>query len=545
MKRWLRLAAVFLMSSSLSLPAGQAPSAFAGAPDSVLEAMREEMQRSLAQLALPDTPRPYYIEYRVDDVDQYNGESVFGAIRSNTRARTRLARVVVRLGDYQRDSYLGEAAVEQAPLDNDPAALRHQLWSATDRAFKSAAEAWNQKQAIRKRFQAVDEIQDFSREPQTVSIGELKSLQVDEAGWSALLRRASALYRKDPQVQSLQAVLNARVTNRYFLNSEGSVARSGSAAYMFAVEGSTQAPDGMRLARSPGHTVGRPEELPTATQAEAEAAQVVATLGQLRSAPVVEDEFHGPVWFSADAANTLFNRVGGSLGAVKAFNPGDPGRAQGEYGSSYKLRILPEFLSIVDDPTQQRFQGKTLIGSYAVDDEAVKARPVTVVEKGILVSYLVGRQPVRDFPQSNGHGRAAPSRDPAPHYSNLFVRGANGLPPDKLQEKLIEMCRQRGLTYGYYVQTMTPDLSPRLLYRVYLDGKRELVRGAMFDQLDARALRNDLAAVGDDAYLEQRMDPLSSALVTPSLLFEEVAVKRASRSQEKLPDYGPPPLPAR
>ena len=541
MKPPLRLAAVILIGC-LALPAGQVPAKFAGAGDPVLEAMQEEMQRSLRQLALPDVARPYYIEYRVDDVDQYNGEAVFGAMRTDTRARTRLARVVVRLGDYQHDSYLGEAAVEQAPLDNDVAALRHQLWSATDRAFKTALEASNQKQAIRKRFQSVDEIQDFSREPRMESLGVVKTLQVDGARWSTVLRRASGLYRRDPQVQSLQAVLNGRVMNRYFLNSEGSVARSGSAAYMFGVAGSTQAADGMRLARSPAHTVGEASELPSPAEIEAEAGQVVVTLGQLRNAPVVEDEFHGPVLFSSDAANTMFNRVASGLGATKSFNPGDPGRAQGEYGSSYRSRILPAFVSVVDDPTQARFQGKTLIGAYAVDDEGVKARPVTLVEKGILVSYLVGRQPVRDFPHSNGHGRAAPARDPAPHYSNLFVHSANGLSPEELQKKLVTMCQQRGLPYGYYVETMAPDLAPRLLYRVYLDGRRELVRGAVFDQLDARTLRNDLVATGNDLYLEQRMDPMPSAVVTPSLLFEELTVKRASQSQEKLPDYAAPPL---
>jgi TldD protein len=501
----------------------------------------------MAQLSLPGVPRPYYIEYRSDDIDQYQAEAVFGALSTDLRSRTRLARVEVRLGDYKQDSYFGDAtsAVESAPLDDDAAAVRHQLWKATDRAFKTAVEGLNRKQALRKRFPDPAAVDDFSREAPVRWLAPLKTLQVDRARWSAVLRGASGLYRSDPRVENLQAEFNARAVNRYLLNSEGTLARFGSTAYTVTIAGMTQAADGTHLVRSPAHTAADPSELPGADQVQKEAAQVVETLGQLRDAPLVEDEYHGPVLFSGDSSNTLFNRVAGELAAGRAYGVPNTARAPGSYAYSYKSRILPNFLSVVDDPTRERFGGQRLVGSYAVDDDGVKAQAVTLVDKGTLINYLVGRQPVRDFPRSNGHGRANPGKDPSAHYASLFVQSSAGISPGELRNKMIAMCKERGLPYGYYVETMAPDLSPRLLYRVYTDGRRELVRGASFEQLDARALRSDVIAAGNDAYLDQRMDPVPSSIVTPSLLFEEVTVKRASRPGEKLPDYPAPALSGR
>ena len=275
------------------------------------------------------------------------------------------------------------------------------------------------------------------------------------------------------------------------------------------------------------------------------AEKLLDTLAALRQAPVVEDSYRGPVMFSADAANTVFyNLVVPAITGDKP-QPGDPARTTGDYASLFKSRVLPPFLSLVDDPTLTRFQDQSLVGSYTVDDEGVKAQPVTVVENGTLLNYLIGRRPIRDFPHSNGHGLASPGGSARPSIGNLFVRASESYPVEQLKKRLLDMCRDQGRPYGYLVETTGTDLAPRLIYRVYVkDGHQELVRGAVFGQLDTRALRNDLLAVGDDADVEGRPDPVPNSLVTPSLLFEELEIKRADRIKEKLPQYPPPALSA-
>src|SRR5256714_8131168 len=150
--------------------------------------------------------------------------------------------------------------------------------------------------------------------------------------------------------------------------------------------------------------VARPEEMPTHDALLGEAKKMLETVVALRQAPIVEEEYRGPVLFAADAGNDIVASLIGQN--VLGLKPplGRPNRTTGAFASSYKTRVLPNFLSVVDDPTLKDFQGKSLVGSYDVDDDGVKAQPVTVVQNGTLVNYLVGRQPIRDFPLSNGHG---------------------------------------------------------------------------------------------------------------------------------------------
>jgi hypothetical protein len=168
-----------------------------------------------------------------------------------------------------------------------------------------------------------------------------------------------------------------------------------------------------------------------------------------------------------------------------------------------------------------------------------------VVNNGQLENFLIGRQPIRDFSTSNGHGRAAGSGSTAPAPGNLFIRATKTSTREELKKQLIDECRTRGFPYGYYVDTLGPRLSPRMLYRVWVnDGHEELVRGAVFNELDIRALRSDLVAAGDDPLVSNRTGVPFTTIVSPSVLFDELEVKRADNSNEKLPDYPAPSLTA-
>jgi predicted Zn-dependent protease len=223
--------------------------------------------------------------------------------------------------------------------------------------------------------------------------------------------------------------------------------------------------------------------------------------------------------------------------------PSDSARTTGPWASYYKSRVLPDFLSVVDDPTTASFNGRTLVGSYELDDEGVTAMPVTVVDKGMLTSYLVGRRPIRDFPRSNGHGRAAPGGAPVASFANLFVRANPGYSFEELKRKLVEICRQQGKPYGILVYSAASgnNVVPELMYRVWADdGRMELVRGGTFAELDMRTLRNEVVAAGDDLQADNSNEAIPKAVINPSVLFEELEVQRNTRLQETLPSYPPP-----
>ena len=517
--------------------------------DPVLQAMSAELDRSKSKLKMEGVALPYYIDYRVTDLDAYAAEAAFGALRTNLRTRSRFLRVVVRVGDYKQDSFFGQGqgVLEIMPLDDDALALRHRIWLATDKAYKAATEAFTAKQAQLKQYSVDQPVDDFAHAEPVVSVGPLVELRLDPQPWLKMLQEASALYESDSQIESSNSALGVTAVNRYFLNSEGTVVRSGQLYYDLRVSASTQAADGMRLDRSHADVVLKLNELPSRDAFLARTKQMLATLKQLRDAPVVDEEYRGPVLFSGDTASELFgDLLGQSLLGVKP-DLGQSARTKGAFASSYKSRVLPEFLSVVDDPTLPSINGQDLIGTYDVDDEGVKAARVSLIEDGRLVNYLLGREPIRDFPSSNGHGRAQlPQNYPGPSLGNFIVRTAQPLPQEELKKKLLELCKQQDLPFGYYAATFGPNLTPRLLYKVWVkDGHEELVRGAAFGDLNVRALRNDLLAAGDDLYIDNRMQNIPHSIASPSILVDNLEVKRANTNKDKLPEYPPPVIASR
>jgi TldD protein len=539
------LAMSFLLICALPAPAQQKDAKAASvSSDPLLQAMREELARSKSQLKMDNVPPPYYIEYRLTDIDYYEAEAAFGALRQSQRSRSRSARVVVRVGDYKQDSYYGPGtgSVDLAPLDNDPIALRRQLWLATDQAYKQASEALASKKAVLSRFTSDQPFNDFAHAPELESIGPLAELEFDPRPWNQMLEKSTALFRTDPKIQSLTASVRFRAQNQYFVNSEGTVTRHGYTVYFAVMAGTTQAADGMRLDRSPYYSAASLSELPTPEKFQADTAAMIATLKELREAPEVEEEYRGPVLFSSDAASDIFNGMIGGNVVGRRPKPGESARTEGDFAASYKSRVLPSFLTVTDDPTLKTFNGKTLIGSYEIDDEGVRAATVPVVQNGELVNYLMGREPIRDFPDSNGHGRAGPSQPPIPSVGILIVQSKQALSSEDMKKKLIEICRQEGKPYGYFVDTLS-GYDPRMLYRVYeKDGRQELVRGAVFNELDTRTLRNDLVAVGNDPLVSNREAQVPTTIIAPSILFDELEVKRTDAKNAKLPEYPPPDL---
>ena len=537
-------------ASSDSRPAADPAMAAAHAAakgDGLLEALLIELDRSKAQLKMDQVQPPYFIEYRVNEVDDFSAEAAFGALRESQHGHYRVLRAVVRIGDYKQDSFYarGEGESTILPLDNDPIALRHQIWLATDDAYKAAGQALAEKQAELKRFSAdTSPVDDFAKSAPLIAVEPTVSLKLDEASWKKTLEDVTNLYRQYPNVQSVTASARFTAVNEYLVNTEGTVTRCGKTTYSVQLSSSAQADDGMRLGRSPAFVVARMEELPSRDALMTDSKNMLDTIVALRHAPIVEEEYRGPVLFSADAADDIVASLIGQNVVGRKPALGRPNRTTGAFATSYKARVLPNFLSVVDDPTLKDFQGKSLVGSYMFDSEGVRAQPVSTIENGTLTNYLIGRQPLRDFPASNGHGRAAAGMAAGPNLGVLLLKSTEAQSPGDLKKKVIDMVKEQGKPYGYRVETLgQPGNTPRLLYRVYAsDGHEELVRGAVFNELDTRALRTAVIGAGNDPLVSNRPGGVPTTVISPSLLFDELEVKRADTSKDKLPEYPPPPL---
>jgi len=541
------LAGLFLFAAIPVACAATTPDA--AKDDVVLRAMQAELDREKADLLLPGMQRPYFIEYRLDDFATYEAVANYGALVREESGHQRIVRVTVRIGNYASDSSSsrGDGSVTLAPTDNNSEAIRYSLWTATDEAYKNALRAYAQKQAALKRFETPPTEKDFAPAKPVVYIGPLVPIDIDRAEWTRRIVEASGLYATDPEVranaanvQYSSANLRAIAVNRYLVNSEGTTVREGYGGYTANVSVGGQAADGMQLSRDNGTVGATAKELESWPVFRRRTIDNLKSLEALREAPVVSaEDYHGPVLFSGDAAADVMDRL--FVPNVEADRPamGTTARTQGLYTSSFHARVLPEFLSVTDDPLTTTFAGRTLLGAYAVDDEGVPAHPVNVAVGGKLDNYLIGRTPIRDFPESNGHGRAAVGQAARSRAGVVIFKSNAPLTAEAMNARLLAMAKEQGRDV-YAVETLGGALAPRVLYLVHPDGTRQLVRGAVFDELDSRSLRSDIIAAGDDEHISNSLGAVPETTIAPSLLFDDIGVKRATEEQQKLPYYGPP-----
>jgi TldD protein len=536
---------VSIVLASVSMGAAHAQTVI----DPLLTAMKTELQREQAKLVLPGLQRPYFMEYRLEDISSYNAVASYGALTSENEGHQRYVRVEVRVGDYASDSSSarGEGQLQLAPDESDPAALKYALWTATDEAYKAALRDYAAKQAALKRFQSAPTANDFTPAKPVTLLEPVESLQIDRDDWKKRLIDASGLFALAPEAKSFAnavqystASLNALVVNRYTVNTDGTMLRHGYAGYSDQISVGGQAADGMELGRSNGSVATSAAGLETAAELRHRTITDLLSFNDLRNAPVVDaEDYHGPVLFSGDASADVIDKL--FVPNVEADRPdiGTTARTQGAYQSSYKTPILPPFLTVVDDPSMKKFEGHALLGSYEVDDEGEPVAPVTLVEHGKLTNYLLGREPVKDFPASDGHGRAGLGQAAHSRAGVILVKSNEPLSEEAMKAKLLALAKEQGRNV-YEVETLGNELSPRLLYRVSPDGKRTLMRGAIFDELDQRALRSGILAAGGKPYVEQTIAPVPETTIVPELLFADIAVKRASEEQQKIPYYAPP-----
>lgn len=585
----------FLRALSLLAPATTALSAQAAgaAEDLLLRAMRDELERSRT-LSLASLDRPYFIEYGLDDLESFSALATLGALIQSRALRVRLPRVRVRVGDYQFDNsnyvfsdYFSGTRLDpdQLTIDDHYGAIRAHFWLATDRAYKTAVEAIARKRAALKNVTLNAELPDFFKAQPVVKLRPIVRTKLDTKELIARAKELSAVFLSYPEVLNSSVSIDVNQSARYLLNSEGTSVRVPDPLALVQIRAQGQAPDGMPL-RSAEVVVSQSyKDLPPMSQLRAIAQRVADHIRALTQAPVGET-WSGPVLIEGEAAAQLIAELVGTHLAIQRRPVGEPGRTftfpsselEGRLGS----RILPEFLSVIDDPTRAHFQGKPLAGHYEVDEEGVEPKPVTVIKAGRLESYLLTRQPVKGASASNGRARL-PGAFGAylAAYSNLIVESSESMPLAKLKARLLELCAQRNKPYGIIVRRMDfpssasveevrriaaaaaqsgsagrPVSLPILAYRIYADGREELIRGVRFRGLSVRSLK-DILAVSSDvtvfsflnnsapfALMGAASHVAPSSVVAPSLLFEDLELERPQEDLPKLSTVPPPPLDA-
>ena len=525
----------------------------------LLSTMQAELERAKTSLAKSD-PAPYFISYEVYDQRSLMVVGTYGTIVTSNMGNHRWADVTMRVGspamdnthNENRDSGITSGAL---PLADDRDAIARTLWELTDREYRRATPAYA-KVMTNKSVDAAEEDKspDFSQEAAQAHV-ETPSPPVafNQKEWEEKLRKYSALFRKYPEIYNSTVTLQVEQTTSYFVSSEGSKVETPGLMARLVVEATTRADDGMDLVRVETFESSKPDALPSEKELIAKEEKMASDLKALRGAPLAEP-FDGPALLSGRAAAVFFHEVLGH----RLEGHRQRGDTEGQtFTKKVNQPVLPEFLSVYDDPTLGTINGVPLSGTYSHDDEGVPSQRVPLIQDGILKNFLMSRMPITNFSKSNGHGRHQAGFMPTGRQGNLIVQSSKTVKDSEMRAQLIDEVKKQGKPYGLYFEdvqggfTLTTrelpqafQVLPVIVWRVYPDGRPDqLVRGVDIVGTPLASL-NRILLTGDKTEVfngicgaESGSVPVSAS--APAMLFSEMEVQKRSALRER-----PPILPA-
>ncbi len=531
--------------------------ALAQAPAPLPKTLASELERNFTALKQKGDPAPYFLGYEVADVETDVVIASQGSLQGQNHARQRLLDVTLRVGDPKFDNYRAIGgnrprftSATQLPLDDNEGAIRQTVWLATDRVYRAASQQLIRLKADEQlKAKGSDGSDDFSIEqPQTFS-SPAPLYKFDANVWSNRLRKLSADFTKFPGAINSNVALEVRRYNTTLVTSEGSNLDHGRVFARMFVTARGKASDGMDLLTSEGFDADDPAKLPADPEILSAVEKAGKNLQALLAAPLA-DPFVGPAILSGRAAGVFFHEIFGHR--IEGHRQKDDNEGQ-TFTKAINTPVLPEFLSVIFDPTQKSFEGQALNGYYLYDDEGVKARRLPLVENGILKTFLMSRSPVAGFPNSNGHGRRSAGNEIVSRQSNLFVESTKKVSDADLRKMLIEEVKRQGKPYGLYFEQVTGGYTttqrrglqaftviPLIVYRVFADGRPdELIRGvdivgtplSSFAKIMATSNRSEVF----NGVCGAESGDVPVAAISPALLVSEIEIQRKERSQDRPP----------
>ncbi len=533
------------------------------AQDPIFEAMKTELNRSMT-LSLKQLEKPYYVSYTIETGHAWGATAVLGGLLGVSSQPFRYPSLQLRVGDYKFDqtNFVGGGrgpsyALSGFPLDNSPDVIRQYLWLETDAAYKSSLDAIARKRAMLRSVTVSDELPDFDPAKPNTILKDRPLIQFDDKTWAERTRRVSAVFDSYPNLRASVADYSAIDSIHRYVDSEGTAIRLPQSEGQFQIRASAQAADGMIMRDAALFYTNDLTKMPSEADLTAAAKQVAESVTKLASAPMGE-EYSGPILFEGVAAPQLLAEIlGRNLHIARkpaGAQASNPTELEGRRG----VRIMPEMFDVTDDPTLNLF------GRTEVDDEGVIPHPLMMVQKGVLKDFYRTRTPVRGYNDSNGHSLLGGTTAP----TNLIVTAHETSSISDLKKKMIDLCEQRGLKYSIVIRKMDfPSTAvgeemrrlmgnsgggravamPLYIFKLFLDGHEEQIRGVRLRSVNARSMK-DILAAGDDEnrldYLENG-DPFAevggggyTAAVTveaPSLLIDDLELTKMEDELPKLP----------
>jgi TldD protein len=543
----------------------------ADAPASpTLVAMKREIASAMGAFqSKASASAPYFLSYAVTDSRVFGVSASLGALFDDSDSRSRLLDVDVRVGSPKEDNthhMSGGGRFEGAfqsfaqrfvvPLEDDEGAMRARIWLRTEEQYRAAVERLAKVRAQRTVQVAEEDVSDdFSIEPPATHLEPPAEITVDRREWERRARDYSALFKGHPEISESNVSFAVTANTRSFVSSEGAFLQTPQTHVLLAVSAEAKADDGMELRRYETFEASSPAGLPDDAEIRRRVQLVIDDVVALRKAPLAEP-WSGPAILDGRAAAVFFHEVFGHR--IEGQRQKDEQEGQ-TFAKKIDQKVMPDFIRVFDDPTIRRLDGVELNGHYLYDDEGVLAQRADLIDGGVLKTFLMSRSPTRGFTRSNGHGRRQAGMRPVARQANLIVDPTSIVSAAELKARLLaEISRQHkpyGLRFreiqGGYTNTTRQaaqsfKVLPVVVYRVYPDGREEMVRGVDLEGTPLTSLSKILAAGGDYQVFnghcgaESGWVPVSA--VSPSLLVEQIETARREKEQDRPPILPAPPF---
>lgn len=500
----------------------------AAANTAEIEAVVAELSRAVGSLRLPDAPAPYRAEARWVRADLLSLDGSYGGVITNVLERQTAGLVELRVGSSKRDDsnfFAENSGLARFPVSLEPAPdfLRRQLWLSLDQAFRGATRAYTQKKTALERLQ-VDEVpDDFGAAPPAVTeLQPASTFAIDRGGLAAMVAALSARFEGFPEIDNGDVHLQVMRSEETVVTTEGLRVRHTRERAVLAVVADTRAADGMHLDHGLAiHLQGIPgadEEL--LARGEVLVDRVLKELVELSTAPLIEEEYDGPILLMPTAAAQF---VASTVATEASGHPApwsESGRVmdlEPAWQAKLGQAVLPPFIDLVDDPGEG-------FGAYLLDAQGFAPPRLALVEQGRLVNLLMTRTPNAKLAGSNGRARMTPGLEIGPTISNLRLESRRrGMSNAALERELLRRAAEDGYEFGYAIEILrdgsvlgavpresaeayagTGKLNlplPARVFRIEPGGKRTLVRGAVLAPASMRVLRR-IRAVGDTSSTE-------------------------------------------
>jgi TldD protein len=542
-----------LLLSAAALAAAQ--------PSVLLDAMSQELSRNFTALKAKADPAPYFLSYEITELEDHSVSATLGALESDSDGVNRTLDTSVRVGSAKLDNYHrvrggGGASSGRftsgitVPFEDNVNSLKRLLWLDTDRAYQSASERLIRiKTNTQVRVAEADDSDDFSSEPPVVSVQPPARLKFDAEAWRARVRKLSTRFQNYPKILTSHVIVSAQTDTRYFVNTEGTRIVQGRGFARVVISASAKATDGTDVGTFDTFEAIDPDGLPDDKTLLAAIDRVANDASALLKAPEAEP-FVGPAIFSGRASGVFFHEIFGHR--VEGHRQKDESEGQ-TFTKSVGTKVLPDFLSVLFDPTRRKIDGIDLNGWFDYDDEGVKGQPVLAVDKGVLKTFLMSRSPIKSVDHSNGHGRRQPGYEVVSRQSNLIVESSNAVSDEKLRQMLLDEIKKQGKPYGLYFRDITGGFTttaraglqafkviPIIVYRVYPDGRPdELVRGADIVGTPLSSFSKILATSDKtevfNGYCGAESGSVPVSAVSPAILVSEIEIEKKAKSNDRPP----------